>query len=185
MERRIRQSTAAAHLDVRRQRTCLRGGACRDGRADDEGLVENARARGEQLLAGARRLAREISDRSCARLAAWDCWSASSSRTKVTAAGSFPRCSKRGVTAAWTLNLQRVIRFEPPLVVTAPKSTGRLAALRGRRRDRATRSSALYNADAVCRNSHRDRRTRSRRLRTGQRSRALSGVHAGRRNRRR
>ena len=26
---------------------------------------------------------------------------------------------KRGVTAAWTLNQQRVIRLEPPLIVTA------------------------------------------------------------------
>jgi putrescine aminotransferase len=29
-----------------------------------------------------------------------------------------PELLKRGVTAAWTLNEQRVIRLEPPLIVT-------------------------------------------------------------------
>ena len=32
-----------------------------------------------------------------------------------------PEMLKAGVTAAWTLNQQRVIRLEPPLVVTAEK----------------------------------------------------------------
>ncbi len=30
-----------------------------------------------------------------------------------------PELLKRGVTAAWTLNAQHVIRLEPPLIVTA------------------------------------------------------------------
>jgi putrescine aminotransferase len=30
-----------------------------------------------------------------------------------------PELLKRGVTAAWTLNQQRVIRLEPPLIVSA------------------------------------------------------------------
>ncbi len=37
---------------------------------------------------------------------------------------------KRGVTAAWTLNQQRVIRLEPPLIVTAAEVERALAALR-------------------------------------------------------
>ena len=37
---------------------------------------------------------------------------------------------KAGVTAAWTLNQQRVIRLEPPLVVTADEVERALAALR-------------------------------------------------------
>ena len=41
---------------------------------------------------------------------------------------------KRGVTAAWTLNQQRVIRLEPPLIVTAAEVDARArgAATRGR-----------------------------------------------------
>jgi putrescine aminotransferase len=38
---------------------------------------------------------------------------------------------KRGVTVAWTLNAQRVIRLEPPLIVTAQEIERALEALRG------------------------------------------------------
>jgi putrescine aminotransferase len=37
---------------------------------------------------------------------------------------------KAGVTAAWTLNQQRVIRLEPPLIVSADEVERALAALR-------------------------------------------------------
>jgi putrescine aminotransferase len=37
---------------------------------------------------------------------------------------------KRGVTAAWTLNAQRVIRLEPPLIVSANEIDVALEALR-------------------------------------------------------
>jgi acetylornithine/succinyldiaminopimelate/putrescine aminotransferase len=37
---------------------------------------------------------------------------------------------RRGVTAAWTLNRQRVIRLEPPLIVTPPEVQVALDALR-------------------------------------------------------
>ena len=37
---------------------------------------------------------------------------------------------KRGVTAAWTLNAQRVIRLEPPLIVTDAEIDCALDALR-------------------------------------------------------
>jgi putrescine aminotransferase len=39
-----------------------------------------------------------------------------------------PDLLKRGVTAAWTLNRQRVIRLEPPLIVTADQVATALAA---------------------------------------------------------
>ena len=40
-----------------------------------------------------------------------------------------PELLKRGVTAAWTLNQQRVIRLEPPLIVTAAQVDTALHAL--------------------------------------------------------
>jgi putrescine aminotransferase len=42
-----------------------------------------------------------------------------------------PELLKRGVTAAWTLNRQRVIRLEPPLIVAAEEVARALEALRG------------------------------------------------------
>jgi len=41
-----------------------------------------------------------------------------------------PEMLKAGVTAAWTLNLQRVIRLEPPLIVREDEVATALAALR-------------------------------------------------------
>ena len=41
-----------------------------------------------------------------------------------------PEMLKRGVTAAWTLNRQRVIRLEPPLIVTSSEVQHALDALR-------------------------------------------------------
>jgi putrescine aminotransferase len=41
-----------------------------------------------------------------------------------------PEMLKAGVTAAWTLNQQRVIRLEPPLIVTQDEVVRALAALR-------------------------------------------------------
>ena len=38
---------------------------------------------------------------------------------------------KGGVTAAWTLNQQRVIRLEPPLIVTAAEVDRALEAFEG------------------------------------------------------
>jgi putrescine aminotransferase len=40
-----------------------------------------------------------------------------------------PELLKRGVTAAWTLNQQRVIRLEPPLIVDAAQIATALQAL--------------------------------------------------------
>lgn len=84
---------------------------------EDEGLVENARRRGERLLAGARKIAAEFpavvrEARGLGLMVG----------VELTAEGYggwiIPEMLKAGVTAAWTLNLQRVIRLEPPLIVT-------------------------------------------------------------------
>jgi putrescine aminotransferase len=84
----------------------------------DEDLVANARDRGEQLLAGARGIAQRyptvIADVRGAGLLVG---------VELTNEGYggaiIPDLLKRGVTAAWTLNAQNVIRLEPPLIVTA------------------------------------------------------------------
>jgi putrescine aminotransferase len=84
----------------------------------DEDLCANARLRGEQLASGARRIASRypqvIADvRGAGLLVGVEL-------THEGYAGSIlPELLKRGVTAAWTLNAQQVIRLEPPLIVTA------------------------------------------------------------------
>jgi putrescine aminotransferase len=97
---------------------------------EDEGLAERARVRGAQLLAGARAIAAEFPDvvreaRGLGLLVG----------VELTNEGYggwiIPEMLKRGVTAAWTLNAQRVIRLEPPLIVTAQEIERALEALRG------------------------------------------------------
>jgi putrescine aminotransferase len=94
----------------------------------DENLIENARERGEQLIGGARELAqkypgviREV--RGMGLLVG----------VELTSEGYggwiIPEMLKHGVTAAWTLNMQRVIRLEPPLVVTKDEVSHALYAL--------------------------------------------------------
>ncbi|HEY1656325.1 MAG TPA: aminotransferase class III-fold pyridoxal phosphate-dependent enzyme [Candidatus Tumulicola sp.] len=96
---------------------------------EEEGLVENARVRGERLLAGARAIAAEFpmvvrEARGLGLMVG----------VELTAEGYggwiIPEMLKAGVTAAWTLNLQRVIRLEPPLIVTDAEVAAALAALR-------------------------------------------------------
>ncbi len=93
-----------------------------------EELVENARVRGEQLLRGAQTIARRYPDvvaeaRGLGLLVG----------VELTSEGYggwiIPEMLKKGVTAAWTLNMQRVIRLEPPLVVTAEEVDRALEAL--------------------------------------------------------
>jgi putrescine aminotransferase len=95
----------------------------------DEDLVANARARGEQLIVACRALAAEfpqvIADvRGLGLLLG----------VELTNEGYggwiIPEMLKAGVTAAWTLNQQRVIRLEPPLVVSADEVDRAVAALR-------------------------------------------------------
>ena len=96
---------------------------------EEDGLVENARARGAQLLAGAREVAAEFpavvrEARGLGLLVGLDL------TNEGYGGWIIPEMLKAGVTAAWTLNLQRVIRLEPPLIVTAAEVDRALAALR-------------------------------------------------------
>jgi len=96
----------------------------------DEGLIENARLRGEQLLHGARLIAAEYPGvirevRGLGLLVGVELTNEGYGGTLV------PELLKRGVTAAWTLNRQRVIRLEPPLIVAAEEVARALEALRG------------------------------------------------------
>ena len=95
----------------------------------DEDLVANARARGERLLAGARAIALEYPSvireaRGLGLLVGVELRSEGYGGTII------PEMLKRGVTAAWTLNAQRVIRLEPPLIVTPVEIDTGLEALR-------------------------------------------------------
>jgi putrescine aminotransferase len=94
----------------------------------DEDLVENARRRGEQLLDGCRAIELEYPQvireaRGLGLLVG----------VELTNEGYggwiIPEMLKAGVTAAWTLNQQRVIRLEPPLVVSEGEVDLALAAL--------------------------------------------------------
>ena len=96
---------------------------------EEDDLVANARARGEQLLNGVKAIAREYPQvieevRGLGLLVG----------VELTNEGYggwiIPEMLKHGVTAAWTLNQQRVIRLEPPLVVTADEVNRAVAALR-------------------------------------------------------
>jgi putrescine aminotransferase len=96
---------------------------------EEDRLVDNARERGAQLVAGARTIAAEFPEvirevRGLGLLVG----------VELTSEGYggwiIPEMLKAGVTAAWTLNLQRVIRLEPPLIVTEDEVDRALAALR-------------------------------------------------------
>ncbi len=96
---------------------------------EEEGLAQRARVRGEQLLEGARVVAAEYpavvrEARGLGLLVG----------VELTNEGYggwiIPEMLKRGVTAAWTLNAQRVIRLEPPLIVSEAEVDRALEALR-------------------------------------------------------
>ena len=94
----------------------------------EEGLVENARVRGEQLLTGAQDLVKKYPD--VARVARGLGLLVGLELTSEGYGGwIIPEMLKHGVTAAWTLNMQRVIRLEPPLVVTQREIEQALEAL--------------------------------------------------------
>jgi putrescine aminotransferase len=83
----------------------------------DDDLAANARVRGAQLLAGARATMMRYPDviadvRGAGLLVGVEL------RREGYGGTIIPELLKRGVTAAWTLNQQRVIRLEPPLIVT-------------------------------------------------------------------
>ncbi len=96
---------------------------------ENEGLVQAARDRGEQLLRGAQTIAAQYpavvrEARGLGLLVG----------VELTSEGYggwvIPEMLKHGVTAAWTLNAQRVIRLEPPLIVSAQQVDRALDALR-------------------------------------------------------
>jgi putrescine aminotransferase len=96
---------------------------------ESEGLVHAARVRGEQLLRGAQAIAARYPEvvreaRGLGLLVG----------VELTNEGYggwiIPEMLKHGVTAAWTLNAQRVIRLEPPLIVSAEEVHRALEALR-------------------------------------------------------
>jgi putrescine aminotransferase len=97
---------------------------------ESDRLAENARRRGEQLLAGAQAIGAEFPDvvrevRGLGLLVGVELSSEGYGGWII------PEMLKAGVTAAWTLNLQRVIRLEPPLIVTESEVERALVALRG------------------------------------------------------
>jgi putrescine aminotransferase len=96
----------------------------------DDDLAERARVRGDQLLAGARAVMRRhpavIADvRGAGLLVGVEL------RDEGYGGAIIPELLKRGVTAAWTLNAQRVIRLEPPLIVSAAEVDVALDAFDG------------------------------------------------------
>ncbi len=82
----------------------------------DDDLVTNARVRGEQLLAGAREVMRRY-PAVIAQVRGAGLLVGVELRSEGYGGTIIPELLKRGVTAAWTLNAQRVIRLEPPLIV--------------------------------------------------------------------
>ncbi len=96
---------------------------------DEEHLAENARERGVQLLDGARAVAAAYpavvrDTRGLGLLVGVELKNEGYGGTII------PEMLHQGVTAAWTLNQQRVIRLEPPLIVSEEEVARALAALR-------------------------------------------------------
>ncbi len=96
---------------------------------EEEGLAQAARERGEQLLRGASAIAAEFPAvvrevRGLGLLVGVELVNEGYGGWIIS------EMFKAGVTAAWTLNAQRVIRLEPPLIVSAEEVDRALAALR-------------------------------------------------------
>jgi len=96
----------------------------------DDDLAGRAQARGAQLLEGARAVMRRhpavLADVRGAGLLV-----GAELQHEGYGGAIIPELLKRGVTAAWTLNAQRVIRLEPPLIVTADEVDAALRAFDG------------------------------------------------------
>ena len=93
----------------------------------EEHLVENARDRGHQLLAGVRAIA-QVEPTVIAEVRGVGLLVGVELTSEGYGGTIIPEMLKRGVTAAWTLNQQRVIRLEPPLVVTSDEVARAVAA---------------------------------------------------------
>jgi putrescine aminotransferase len=94
----------------------------------DDDLSANARARGAELLDGARAIAARYPD-VIAAVRGVGLLTGVELRSEGYGGTIIPELLKRGVTAAWTLNQQRVIRLEPPLIVDAGQIATALRAL--------------------------------------------------------
>jgi len=91
-------------------------------------LTANARRRGAELLAGARAVAQRYPQAIAAVRGAG--LLVGVELTNEGYAGTIiPELLHRGVTAAWTLNAQRVIRLEPPLIVSRAQIAAAVRAL--------------------------------------------------------
>lgn len=93
----------------------------------EDDLAANARARGAELLAGARAIAERYPD-AIAEVRGVGLLAGVELRNEGYGGTIIPELLKRGVTAAWTLNQQRVIRLEPPLIVSATQVATALRA---------------------------------------------------------
>lgn len=96
---------------------------------EEDDLARNARERGAQLLDGCRAIAAEFPE-VIAQARGLGLLVGVELASEGYGGWIIPEMVKAGVTAAWTLNMQRVIRLEPPLVVTAAEVDRALAALR-------------------------------------------------------
>jgi putrescine aminotransferase len=96
---------------------------------EEDNLIDNARVRGMQLLDGARAIRDEF-PQVIAAVRGLGLMAGVELRHEGYGGWIIPEMLKAGVTAAWTLNLQRVIRLEPPLIVTEDEVSQALAALR-------------------------------------------------------
>jgi putrescine aminotransferase len=96
---------------------------------EEDALAQNARARGLQLLDGARAIAADFPE-VIAQVRGLGLLVGVELASEGYGGWIIPEMLKAGVTAAWTLNMQRVIRLEPPLIVTAAEVDRALAALR-------------------------------------------------------
>src|SRR5579875_3230180 len=144
----------------------------------EEDLTANARARGEELLNGLRAIA-ERYPAVIAEVRGRGLLVGVELRHEGYGGTIIPELLKRGVTAAWTLNRQRVIRLEPPLIVTS----GEIAQVRAAFGEAVGVAYATLGTlcDTVRRGDDRDRRAGTRGLRVGEGTRAVPGVHARRR----
>ena len=96
---------------------------------EEEGLIERARLRGEAFLALLRELAADFPEvvsavRGRGLLLGLELTHEGYGGTII------PEMLRRGLTVAWTLNRQRVIRLEPPLIVTEEEIERCVLALR-------------------------------------------------------
>ena len=94
---------------------------------EDDDLAANARLRGEQLLTGARATMRRFPE-AIADVRGAGLLVGVELRHEGYGGTIIPELLARGVTAAWTLNQQRVIRLEPPLIVREDEVARALAA---------------------------------------------------------